>query len=587
MQNQLNELASNGFRITINRKMIAPKVAETSNAIRNQIRNELKGKLFSIVFDVCKKRTFAVLGVSAFFMIDGKTIARSLGMVHLTERHRGPYLANVIEKLLDEYDALLKQVYTATTDKAANMDNTIRHLTLNANDGINEHIDETEDMDSNNEYNYEFDESFDALSNEEMAMENQIELENELNNDSRYEDLVKELTSELRRRNNFLSLINQVDCCAHKIQLAVHSAIDKSNAKPTICAVREMTKLLRTTVVNIQFRKLAPKCVLPPLCVETRWNSDFMMVIIVYLSWNPFDLHRDLSIFEFFHHSLQLESFMKLKNVVIQLSTDREFGDQFETNDDFWEQITEIILVLKPLYIATKEMQKVGYGLSDFYISWLRIEKGLARVNSNGAILNLAVELTKALEARRSDLLNTPSMLAALYLDPRVKFKLDSFQKELAVLHLKKLYIRMEELKANPAEVVERKNTTLDELNEEYALLQNEFEEIDTGELMLSLARYDEIKHIDFNREVMDFWKSHKDEFPAIYRLANVIHAIPAGQCFEERNFSSFSYIRSAKRAKLSAENVKNILNVRLNKEVFYEHKQKKINDILCGKVNK
>lgn len=282
MKNQINELSAKGYKMTINRKMIGQEVSRASEAVRKHVQSELKDKICSIVFDICKKRTFAVLGVSAFIKIDGKTIARSLGMIQLTKRHRGPYLANVIEDLLKEYNVFLKQVYSATTDKARNMDNTVRHLNIYANIINNENNDEVEDIISINECDDQFDDSINSESDDEMTMgiENRIELENELNSDDRYVNLIEDMTNELRRRGNFLSLITQVDCCAHKIQLAVNSAIDKSNARSTIFAVREMTKLLRTTVVNIEFRKLAPQCILPPLCVETRWNSDFIMVKI-------------------------------------------------------------------------------------------------------------------------------------------------------------------------------------------------------------------------------------------------------------------------------------------------------------------
>lgn len=280
MKNQINELADNGYKITINRNIIAQKVAKMSEEIKDQIKNELKGKMCSIVMDVCKKRTFAVLGVSSFVNIDGVTTARSLGLIHLTERHRGPYMADQIEDLLKEYDVPLKNVYTAKADKASNMDNTVRHLAIYA---TGEHPEPAE-VNLDEQYDDQSQEMLHFDSDDEMDLdyENLIEIENELYNDERYEELIDELTTELLRRNNFLSLINQVDCCSHKVQLAVNRSIDNSNAKPTIDAVRDMAKLLRTTVVNIEFRKLQPNCILPPLNVETRWNSDYLLVRLAF-----------------------------------------------------------------------------------------------------------------------------------------------------------------------------------------------------------------------------------------------------------------------------------------------------------------
>lgn len=76
---------------------------------------------------------------------------------------------------------------------------------------------------------------------------------------------------------------------------------------------------------------------------------------------------------------LQLEGLMKLRSVVHELSTDREFGYKFETTEDFWDKGIENLEVL----------QQVGYGLADFYISWLRIEKNLNRLYADETMLNL------------------------------------------------------------------------------------------------------------------------------------------------------------------------------------------------------
>lgn len=291
---QVKELEKLGFKFTINRHNVADRIEPISLYIQDQIKKEMNGKLISIMFDICKKKTFAVLGVSAATMRDGIAIARSLGMVQLTERHRGPYLANEIEDLLAEYSVSLKQICTATTDKASNMNNTVRHLALYAN-AETEIGDQEHNQNEENELDSEGvidDVSDDDVNDDmELADENFIELAHELNNGDRFVELVKDLTDELHRRNNYLSLIHQVDCCAHKVQLSVNAAVQNSNAIGIIEEVREMTRLLRTTVVNIEFKKHAPKCVLPPQHVDTRWNADYLMVSYFFIrSTMPFDL---------------------------------------------------------------------------------------------------------------------------------------------------------------------------------------------------------------------------------------------------------------------------------------------------------
>lgn len=122
-------------------------------------------------------------------------------------------------------------------------------------------------------------------------------------------------------------------------------------------------------------------------------------------------------------------------------------------------------------------------------------------------------------------------------------------------------------------------NNTLDELNEEFnsAVMHDSFEEdfnTDDNQIMMAFTDYDKVKHVDIKNDKMFFWKNHKDEHKLIYPLACIVHSIPASQALIESHFSSFSYVRSNKRCSLKAENVQNILTVRLNKELFYDQKK-------------
>lgn len=220
-------------------------------------------------------------------------------------------------------------------------------------------------------------------------------------------------------------------------------------------------------------------------------------------------------------------------------------------------------------------MQRVGYGLADFFVSWLRIGKNLERANTGDTLTNLAFELFDKLDSRKKQLFDTPSMLAAIYLDPRVKHKLNKEQIECASLYLKKILDRQQQLSQTPQEI--SPNNTLDELNEEI-----QSPEPDSGaQLIAALADYDKVPHANFKNKVIDFWKDNKEKFPLVYSLACIVHAIPASQCLEELNFSSFSFIKSARRSSLKPENLQNMLTIRLNKELFYEQKQKDIEAIM------
>lgn len=271
---RISDLERMGQKVAINRHMIGNKIAEVSSMIKERISAEFKGQMLSIMFDICTKRTLSVLGVSATTMVNDTVIARSLGIIQMKERHRGPYMADLVINLLKEYGISLRQLYSGTADNATNNDNTLRIIALHACNEI-----------ENDEDNFSEVDDIEWLDRSDseiiLGVENQIELHNELNNEDRYIELINEMTDELSRNANFLSPVQRIRCCAHTVQLAINTAMQRSNAKHVVAAVREMAKLLRTQVVNIQFRKLAPDCILPPLCMETRWNTDYIMVSFI------------------------------------------------------------------------------------------------------------------------------------------------------------------------------------------------------------------------------------------------------------------------------------------------------------------
>lgn len=79
--------------------------------------------------------------------------------------------------------------------------------------------------------------------------------------------------------------------------------------------------------------------------------------------------------------------------------------------------------------------------LSDFYASWLKLNR---QIENQVLETDFATLLRDHLELRKSDLLENAAMLAAIYLDARVRFSLTGSQIIAAKMHLKKLHERVE-----------------------------------------------------------------------------------------------------------------------------------------------
>lgn len=258
----LEKLAAYGHTVTINRPVIAQEIASTSAMIQQTIAAELKGRVFSVMFDIATKSTISMLGINASLMQNDLVVCRSLGVIQITERHSSENIAKMIQHVLTTFQVTLSQVYTATTDNGSNMICTTRVLNDTANDGFD----------------------YEETDNEEDPMEASDSTPNNINNNNeRYVQIINALTQNHTLQNEFLAAIPEVRCCAHTIQLAVSDALSKSNVRTTIISrVRAMCKALRNQVITIEYRKLSPNGIFPPLDCPTRWSSVYLMVLYPY-----------------------------------------------------------------------------------------------------------------------------------------------------------------------------------------------------------------------------------------------------------------------------------------------------------------
>lgn len=268
----------------------------------------------------------------------------------------------------------------------------------------------------------------------------------------------------------------------------------------------------------------------------------------------------------------------KIKDVVCRLSQNKDFGRKFQVEDDFWDKLQEIESILKVPYTATIDSQAIGYGLADFYISWLCIRKGLSRSIEHSNHTNLAEKLMHRLSEREPSLFQTPLLLCAVYLDPRIHFKLSTIQKRDAALALIKIHERISALAFNDRNII---NDTLDEIQAEYQFGDGEQRDINTTALLESFAKFETETPYDIRAPVTQFWERNEHKYSLLEPLARTIHSVSANQSCTERSFSSFTYIRSKHRMSMDPKNLSNLLMIRLNKDIFAEYRKNYVNQIL------
>lgn len=264
MKPRLQNVRSGGHMLNINRHSIVEEVARESDLVRDYIKKEMKGKIISIMFDVCTIATLSMLGVNSVFMKNDETVCRSLGTIEIKERHTAVQLANMLYDILSQFDVLLPNVFTMTSDTAKNATATSSVLNLigsSENDNVDENL---------------FDET-----NFGMDIENEAELQKVIDNVAAHTELVSEMARSVGSKNDQIVLINQVNCGTHVFQLSVNGSLCESTSKATITKVHDICILLRTQVVMIELRKLDKNIIVPPLKNNNRWNTDFIMVCIL------------------------------------------------------------------------------------------------------------------------------------------------------------------------------------------------------------------------------------------------------------------------------------------------------------------
>lgn len=196
--------------------------------------------------------------------------------------------------------------------------------------------------------------------------------------------------------------------------------------------------------------------------------------------------------------------------------------------------------------------------------------------------LDLANVLKESLIDREATIIKTPLMVQAIFLDPRFKSQLDSREVTFAEDSLQKL---SRQIQPNPTQLVTA-NHDIDKLIEEMIVDQNEIDvddllEQNRMELALEFANYKQKTYRDFKCDAINFWKEEKKNFPKIGALAEIVFSMSPTQSACERSFSAFSYIYSARRMNLMPKNVTNILLIRLNRQLFYDLKQSKLDAIM------
>lgn len=314
IEDKLNVLTKTGFDIKLNDKkfsQIKEYISATSNKITEKIKAETDGRNISLMLDIATKNDKSILGINLRFIVDGKITERCIGMIPLNERHTSLNLASEVKKCIDKFGKTLKQVKSITTDNAGNVVGIVDYLNEETLCATEEEAEEempsryfapTEIISDQIIRNPVSEDEIRAIARqilEEEAMEEYLDDSDE------YGDLLKKVIDDLPHHFNEFTV--NIRCGAHTLHLTVRCALKKSNFYELVTVCRKVAKLLRQEVYVREARKCNLQYSLPHLNVETRWDSDYTMVII--LSICLFKIERVFVYNSCFRNLIILESY--------------------------------------------------------------------------------------------------------------------------------------------------------------------------------------------------------------------------------------------------------------------------------------
>lgn len=310
--NAFSLLSSSGFRNALEEKLrkfqlagcglnlsdhhlyeIKEKVRETANQIREQIKSETKGNIVSVMVDSATRNGRSVFGINIQYKHNGILRVVTIGMRELKQSHTADYLAEVLLKVLGEYEIKLDQVISITTDNGSNMLAMIKNLEKKlfgysdcSSDLENDTNAEPAEPHQNHEHYHDLE--HDIEDNIESFLQDNITdddaLDMILNEGDDYEGLLEKLVLDIRKRSgNQVLFVNSIKCAAHTIQLAVWDALGLLQKKDqnVIDLCRRAAKFLRLESTKNEMRRVGLTSILPALDVKTRWSSSYLMVRMI------------------------------------------------------------------------------------------------------------------------------------------------------------------------------------------------------------------------------------------------------------------------------------------------------------------
>ncbi|CAI6373937.1 unnamed protein product [Macrosiphum euphorbiae] len=208
-------LPETGF--AINSHNIKCHIIDKTQLIINNITTDIANRLISLKVDCVTRHNRSLIGINIQYMQHNVLQLKTLAITELMERHSAIYLKEMVSNVLDKYGIAKRQIFSITSDNAAN----ILKMT--------DIIDDPENDSTENDDNFI------------MAPTNEIE----------------EFESNVVQAIEPEPLTKKVRCSAHTLNLCIEDGLKIRSLLNVIGRIRTVVKKIRTQKYTCILKNLA------------------------------------------------------------------------------------------------------------------------------------------------------------------------------------------------------------------------------------------------------------------------------------------------------------------------------------------
>lgn len=239
-------------------------------------------------------------------------------------------------------------------------------------------------------------------------------------------------------------------------------------------------------------------------------------------------------------------------------------------SDEQWKVIAEVVEVLQPAYITTIRMQREKYVPSDFYADWVNLKLQLEKLQEIRLAANIVVNMTR----REKGLIDTPNIMASVYIDPRMRVLLTDDQIGIAKRHLSDVRKRLKiDVPQQPTVMDNSAFSELSQLIKRRKMDCSTTNHIPDNDFFAVISNSTFID--DLGISPIDYWLHLETSNPEIHRIISTVNAAAPTQVSVERGFSALAFIMDPRRTRLGDKILNDILVLRLNDEFLHSNQIK------------